>query len=116
MDVFFLGSELDQVAQDTARRLKNECDVVFVRTENANDLLKIKEKATIISMLTWVDEPRFIELDDMKKMEPHEPGHIELGAFLDKLEKIGRLKDAKIIAIPQQVDDSVMLALSRMIE
>jgi len=116
MSIFFLGSEMNQEARDIAGRLKKEFNAVFVRTENANDLLKIKDNAVIINVLPWVEEPIFVRLDDMRKHEPHYPDHIEIGSFLGRLEKIGRLKNAKIIGIPQQVDDSVMLTLGRMIK
>jgi len=112
MGVLFFGSEFDQHVWELAARLRKDFSgVEFLKTEDVNDLLKIKDNDVILDVARNIDETTVLRIEDLKNMKISTMHDMDLGSFLLQLEKIGRIRSVKVILVPEQADGSVISSL-----
>jgi len=116
MGVLFFGSEFDQHAWELAARLRKDFSgVEFLKTEDVNDLLRIKDNDVILDVARNIEEPTVLRIQDLKNMKIPTLHDMGLGSFLLQLEKIGRIRSVRIILVPEQADDSVISSLGNLL-
>jgi len=99
-----------------SNQMKDFPSVDFVEIEDVNSLLRIKGDALILYVLKDIEEPVLLGIKDFKKRKSVQPRGLELASFLERMESIGRIRRAKIIGVPEQMDESVLSSLGELIQ
>ena len=116
MGVVFLGSEFDSNAWELASRIRSDFKGLrIVRIEDVNELLTIKDDDTILEISDAIEQPTLIERSELLSGAAQTAKISVLGPFLQRMDRIGRLKSVRVIGIPLQVDDSVIETVGRML-
>jgi hypothetical protein len=116
MSFLFMGSELDEHVWDVADRLKKDfTNMMFVKTEDANGLLDIHDNDVILFVAPGIDEPAVLKIQDLKNTQISNQNSTGICSFLLNLERIGRVKEAKVILIPEQADETAISGVCKLL-
>ena len=112
MSVLFFGSEIDKRACEIAGQLKKDFSGIrFVKSDDPNGMLGIKDDDVILVVAPSVENPKIFGMEDFTKGSSKTLNSGVLCPFLEKMQKIGRLSNVRVIGIPVQVDDGVVSSL-----
>jgi len=116
MSVLFFTSELDQNAMEIAEGLREHlAGMKFLKKEDAGSLLKIRDNDVILDVVPDIEEPTLLEIEDLKKAISVPVNHTDLGSFLLKMKKIGRLNNVKILQVPGQADERTVSSIEKLL-
>ena len=116
MNVVLFGSELDKDFLDIAGHLKEHFDGLrTVVREDANGLLHIEDGDVILDLAPGMDKPVLLGKEELVSGSPATLNGGVLGPFLNKMEKIGRLSDVRVIGVPLQIDESVVSSVESLL-
>jgi len=116
MHVFVFGSMFDQQAWNLSKKLEKKLPgFKFLRTENVNDLLSFRGEVTILDVVKNIDAPAILGIGDLKEKKISTLHDFDLGFFLQVMKKTGRIKEARIIGIPEQFDDGIIDSVCAML-
>lgn len=108
MKIYVFGNEDlsdDSNAIKIARTLENDTTIEFVYIKPNQDLpFEHEDSVMLMDVVPNITEPELIEFDQISKIQlpPRTSAHdFDLAFQLKYLQKLGKLHDVKIIAIPQ---------------
>ena len=110
VEIFAFGSDNDPIAWKIADKLNEENkreDLVFVKTDNTEDLMSIQKGSTIVVIdgAMGLTDPKILDIDDLdssKKITAHD---LDLGVVLILLESMGKIGRVFIIGVPIETED-----------
>lgn len=106
MKIYCFGNEF--VKEDSfAKTVSSELKVSGIETIKVNSVLEFIENPPtpfiILDVVEGIREPRVLSIDELSA-QPHNAHDLDLGFYLKLLKETGKLKEVKIIGIPQKGD------------
>lgn len=104
MRVLVFGNPLhkeDSLALKVAKELEKDFkDVQFIPFDTAEDLEEQGTEPIILDVAKGISEPQLLHLSDLEVQKSYSLHDFDLAWNLKLLKKLGKIKDATIIALP----------------